>query len=202
MSDKIVTTQDKPKWGDNYNIGYVGFTHTDGSFVSNGITYFTRWGRMSDIKVSHAFIVTGEDSCVSAEPKGVMTIPLQPYFNNLKKQVFFRKPRGYTESLGVAIAESAETQIGRKYGYGLIVYNAGINSIFGRLINTLTLGGTEKALRWVFDRKSQSICSESAAEALQQQKELKGLGVLKLAAARITPQMLFEDDGCFEPWKK
>jgi len=56
----------KPEYGKNYKKGYIGFAYYNTSIVSMGITYLTRWARMSDIKVSHTLLVTGENECVEA----------------------------------------------------------------------------------------------------------------------------------------
>ncbi len=70
-----------PLYGVNYKIGYIGFTFDDASIVSHGIAYFTRWTRMSDIKVSHALVVAGKNICIEAlMGQGVAKQPLTKYF--------------------------------------------------------------------------------------------------------------------------
>ncbi len=37
--------EQKPYFGANYDVGYIGFTVTKASFVSAGISWFTKWDR-------------------------------------------------------------------------------------------------------------------------------------------------------------
>lgn len=190
-----------PIWGDNYRPGFIGFTFRDGSIVSKGIIYFTRWDRMSDFKASHTLIATEENSCVEAQGRGVVEAPLNHYFDDLRYAIAFRKPRGWTPELGERIVKSAREHIGKKYGYALIVGNAITHSVAGKLFSKITKGWTTRVISKWFDAHDAEICSETVALALQAQPELAKLGCLKNHANTITPQRLFEDDEVFEPWK-
>ena len=190
-----------PIYGDNYRPGFVGFTFKDGSFVSEGIVFFTRWERLSDFKASHTLIVSGEDACVEAQGRGVVESDLGKYFDDLGYAIAFRKPKGWTPELGDRIVTSAREHIGKKYGYALIVGNAITHSVTGKLFDRLTKGWTTRWVSKVFDQSKAEICSETVALALQAQPELAKLGCLKQPANVITPQMLFEDNELFEPWK-
>lgn len=185
-----------PLYGDNYRAGYVGFSFTGGSVLSCGITYFTRWDHMSDIKVSHTFIVRNATEVIEAEPKGVVVNPIKPYFDDPHVKVFFREPRDYTDELGARIVKTAESFLGQKYGYGLIVADAIGNSVFGKL-----LGIRRLLCKW-FDSKKAMICSELGANVLAAQPEFEGIGCLRRPAREIEPQDLFEDDAIFKPWRK
>lgn len=80
-------------YGDTYKKGYVGFTFYNTSVISNGIAFMTRWARMSEIKVSHALIVTGNNECIEAHMQnGVQRSTLSKYFDAPNCQIFFRKP--------------------------------------------------------------------------------------------------------------
>ena len=106
----------EPAYGDNYKPGFLGFTQTGSSMLSVGIAHFTRWSRLSDIHISHVLVVTGENECVEAVGgKGIVKSTLDRYFADPKTQIFFRKPRKCTQSLGQRIAETALSQAGTKY---------------------------------------------------------------------------------------
>jgi hypothetical protein len=97
-----------PSYGDNYDLGYIGFTSpvTQQDVISVGIAYFEGYDRLIDIAVTHVFIVTGENTCIEAlMGKGVVEDPLQPYFDDPKTHIFFRKPADYTKEIGHRISE-------------------------------------------------------------------------------------------------
>ena len=99
------TKQLAPRFGTNYRPGYIGFTFpTRPGHISEGITWLTRWDRMSDIKVSHTFLVVGLNTCIEAElGRGVTARPLTDYFGG-SYHVYFRKPRGLHPAPGSAAA--------------------------------------------------------------------------------------------------
>lgn len=79
-----------PIYGDTYKKGYVGFTFYNTSVTSEGIAFMTRWACMSEVKVSHALIVTGDNKCIEAHIKeGVKESDLSKYFNDKQCQIFF-----------------------------------------------------------------------------------------------------------------
>ena len=82
-----------PVYGVNYDKGYIWFSYNDGT-ISKGITYFTRGDRKQQIKVSHVFLVTGENSCIEADAftGKVEEASLTKYFYQAGYQVFFKKP--------------------------------------------------------------------------------------------------------------
>lgn len=199
MSNQIVTID--PQWGINYKPGYVGFTFHSGSFISEGIGYFTRWDRTSRIPVSHALIVSGENECIEAQGSGVVVSDLQKYFKDLKYTIAFKKPVGWTPELGEKIVASARERVGMKYGYSLIVGSAITHSVFGKLLDRITRGWSTRTVTRAFDSKKQEICSELVAHALWDQPEYEHVPLLQRQASEITPQMLFEDTQLFEEWK-
>lgn len=102
-----------PKFGPdgNYHVGYIGFTYSEGNIISEGIAYFTRWHRMSDIKVSHALIVTGDNKCVEAHLEtGVAEKDLSEYFNDPHCQIFFRKPKGLTSDIAKKLSKKPRSK--------------------------------------------------------------------------------------------
>ena len=194
-----------PKFGPdgNYHVGYIGFTYSEGNIISEGIAYFTRWHRMSDIKVSHALIVTGDNKCVEAHLEtGVAEKDLSEYFDDLHCQIFFRKPKGLTSDIAKKIVEKAEEQKGCKYDLDLIKHMVKVHSIVGWTINKLTRDGYEKRITLAHEGDNKWICSELAAHCLDEQPEYKDKGILSKLDATIDPQELFEDQTIFEPWKK
>lgn len=193
MSDNIKNVL--PVYGENYKAGYVGFTYTTDSFISKGIAWFTRWDRMSDIKVSHVFLVSGNNECIEAQPKGVVVSDIGKYFDDEHCLVFFREPRVFNDQLAIRTIGAMRAQVGQKYGYSMIVADAIAGSFLGRLL------GVGKLFQKWCDGKKSAICSESVATAMKKQPEYDGIGILRLPANRITPQNLFEDDGTFKPWK-
>jgi hypothetical protein len=191
-----------PVFHKTHDIGYIGFTYFKESFVSQGIAYFTRWSKLSDITVSHALIVTGDNQCIEAlgEKDCVTISPLTKYFDNQKCSIFFRKPRGWTEDIGRRVAETALTQKDCKYDYNLIAADFVRGSFIGHLIDECFNGKPEDILTKLLNNDKRWICSELAAYALDEQPEYHDKGILNKEADTITPQELFEDGTIFEPW--
>jgi len=190
-----------PVYGDNYKQGYIGFTYRGSSLLSQGIAYFTRWSRLSDIHVSHVFIVTGENECVEAVPRrGVVRTPLDAYFNDPKTQVFFRKPRKHTAPIGLRIAETALAQVGTKYDALLIAAQMLEGSFLRRwILSRFRLEGGH-FVSALLNRQDRWICSELAAYVLDCQPEYVDRGILEKPNATIDPQELFEDEVIFAAW--
>jgi hypothetical protein len=191
-----------PVFHKTHNIGYIGFTYFKESFVSQGIAYYTRWSKLSDITVSHALIVTGDNQCIEAlaEKDRVTISPLTKYFDNLKCSIFFRKPRGWAEQIGKRIADTALTQDGCRYDYNLIAADLAKGSFIGHLIDGCFGGQKEDILTKLLNKDTRWICSELAAYALDEQPEYHDKGILNKECDSITPQELFEDGTVFEPW--
>lgn len=191
----------EPKFGDNYGLGYVGFTYSDTNFISKGIAYFTRWARMSQIKVSHTLIVSGEDECIEAHAQsGVQRAKLSDYFNDEKCQIFFRKPINLNSIIAQNIIHVAEKEIGCKYDISLIPGHALSNSHIGKLINNIFGGNFEKLVCKLKNNDNRWICSELVAYCLDEQSIYKDRGILEKPSETIDPQELFEDPFIFTPW--
>jgi hypothetical protein len=193
----------EPSYGDNYDFGYIGFTSpvTQDDVVSVGIAYFENYHRLSDISVTHAFIVTGENTCIEAlMGKGVSEDHLQPYFNDPKTHIFFRKPADYTKDIGHRISDSARPELGKKYDDLLIAAFALRGSFFGRFIQTIFGKTPTTDFNQFLHTNSRWICSELAAHCMDVQPEYHGKGVLANGDFTIDPQNLFEDEVIFTPW--
>jgi hypothetical protein len=91
----------EPRYGDNYNAGYNGFSFNDESIVSKGIAYLTRWTRMSEIRVSHALVVAGDESASRRKWKGRGGAVARHLFRRSHDHLFFRKPWGIRRTSAV-----------------------------------------------------------------------------------------------------
>lgn len=190
-----------PAFGDNYKPGYIGFTHTGSSLLSTGIAYFTRWSRLSDIRVSHVLVVTGNNECVEAlGGKGVVKSPLNKYFDDPKTHVFFRRPRKCTAAVGQRIAEAALAQVGTKYDNLLIAAQMLEGSFLRRWMMSHFHDTPDHFVGRLLNRDSRWICSELAAYCLDCQLEYADKGVLAKPNYAIDPQELFEDQEIFANW--
>lgn len=193
----------QPKFHDNYDLGYIGFQYRSDLLLSAGIAYFTRFSRLSDIRVSHCFIVTGEHQCTEAlASRGVCTSSLEERFADKHTMVFFRKPTAWTPTLGAAIAATANAQIGKPYDFRALAANAMVNLwIMQRLLNKVHRSTLQARLLPPSYAMAAFICSELCAFALDEQPALCDLGCLSDPISFITPQALFEDGILFKPWK-
>jgi hypothetical protein len=197
MNVKSIT----PKFEDNYHVGYIGFTFTDESIVSEGISYFERWNRLSDIRVSHTFVVTGDDELVEAHIEhGVQRDTISKYFNDPSVHVFFRKPRGWNLMMGGTIAEAAKTKIGCPYATGLIIADAAADTFLGHWLNKIFRQWPARLGGWTFGWSGHFICSELAAYALSHWPQFYGRGILANPLDAIDPQELFDDEIIFDDW--
>lgn len=195
----------KPEYGINYNAGYIGFTFNDTSFISEGIAYFTRWDKMTDIPVSHVLIVTSENTCVEAlMGYGVVQSRLDKYFNDKNTHIFFRKPKGLDEIISKEIVSTAQEEIGAQYCNGLIVNDALRGSFLGHLIDDLAHDQIFDGLAMMLEKSGSFICSELAAYCLKSAHSWQPYnheGVLARPAGAVTPQALFCDEYVFEQWR-
>lgn len=193
-----------PLYEVNYNKGYIGFTFTDNSWVSEGIAYFTRWDRLSDIPVSHALIVVDENTCIEAMMgQGVIKSSLDKYFWEKHTHISFRKPLGINEIIANEIVQTAEKEVGAKYANDLIVNDLIRSTFLGHLLDELSHDKIFDGLATCLYKNGSLICSELAAYCLQSAKSwnYNASGILQRPAAAITPQALFSDNEIFEQWK-
>lgn len=191
----------EPKFGVNYDVGYIGFKYVDRNFLSNGIAYFTRWERLNQIRVSHCFVVSSKNECVHATMKmGVCIGQLDDWFNDPKCQVFFRKPRGYSVALGNRIVQTAASQLGRDYDFSLLFSQGIEGSYIGRMLHRIYGDDLSAALAKLCNSEDEWVCSELQAYSLDEQPEYHDVGCLSKPNAAISPQELFEDELLFEAW--
>lgn len=195
----------KPVYGENYKKGYLFFTKTSGSFISDGITFFTfddKLGKQYP-QVSHVGLVTGENKTLEALDEGVVESDLEKYFNNPKCKIFFRRPRYYNPLIAdelVAIAEGIASRH-LKYGYKLIVAHGFNRLLIGKILGTLTRGYFNKILYKILDGNNEAICSEFISMVFQAHPKFQLIGCMRRPARENSPQHIMEDDGLLAPWK-
>lgn len=192
----------QPAYGDNYQMGYIGFIHHfEPGFVSKGIAYFQGPPAYGDIRVTHALVVVGDNTCVEANPSGVEESSLSKYFDDETLAIVFRKPRNWHPSMGQLIADEARTHIGDKYAYSLIVAQALAKSKLGRLLNNWFKNKPDSWVSKFLDKGNIQYCSELAAKSLKAVPELRNQGILQADARTIDVQELFGSKAVFEDWK-
>lgn len=193
----MILREVQPKWMKNYKPGYMGFQYSSSEILSKGIAYFERWDRISEIKVSHVFVVIGENMLIEAHMKrGVQYAELTPRFDNPNTQIFFKKPTGWNPDIGHRIVAVAESHVGEKYDTSLIAAHAIAGTFLGRLVKV------PPELYELFNSIDEWICSELCAHTMNLQPEYQDVGVLATEECAINPQMLFEDKYIFHDWKK
>jgi len=191
-----------PRYGENYKAGYIGFVHEGGS-PSQGVAHFSRWSRLSDLHVSHAVIVTGENECVEAlTGKGVVCSSLDKYFKNARTQIFFRKPRKCSSSVGSRIAETALAQVGTKFENLLLAAQVLEGSFLRRWIHSAFHDSPQHFAGKLQDRDPQWLSAELAAYCLDCQPEYAGKGVLARPHYLVSLQEFFEDTEIFAGWNQ
>lgn len=203
----MAAVTNRPVWGANYDRGYIGFTWKDGSPVSEGIQYFTRWDRRDDVPKwlhpSHVLIVESPTTCIEAvRGKGVIRSPLDAYFNSHETAIVFRKPAVYSRDLGARIADEAARHVGEHYDNRLIAAHLAAGTFLGRMAAYMSEDTFAGYLACALNDEAAWICSELAAHCLDAQPELTGRGVLMQPAYAITPVELFGCDRVFKPWKQ
>ena len=167
------------------------------------IAYFTRWARRSNIRVTHAFIVTGENNCIEAraDKDRVQESKLEDYLKKPNCHIFFREPKNLTDEIANRIVQEAKLKVGHKYDHTLIRAHAYAGTLLGNFFDRVLQGKVKAWLAERFNKPNKWICSELAAYVLDKQPEYKDKGILKRRNATISPQELFEDREIFKPWK-
>lgn len=193
-----------PKYGVNYNAGYIGFLYKDEAMFSKGITYFTEAQDYWNIPVSHVLIVTGENSCVEAvSGRGVIMSDLNKYFCDEHTLTFFKKPKGMDEIIAGEIIQTAERQVGTNYADSLIVNDLMRETFMGQLLDELGNDRIFDAISTTLNKESYFRCSELAAYCLKSADSwsYNNSGILTKPVSTVTPENLFCDREIFEDWK-
>lgn len=198
---KLVFRNRRPKYGQDYNRGWIGFNHAE-SNMSAIIAYLEGWEREREIVVSHVFVVSDKNECIEAAfPKGVVRTPLEEgYFDREDRYVLFRKPKGLTDEIADRIVECANKAVGDEFDHGVLANHAANDNFVGWLINSACDGELQNCVDKFVSADDKWICSELAAYCLDKQTEYQGRGVLSNSLGALTPQQLFEDEELFEPF--
>jgi hypothetical protein len=196
-----VVSDVQPQYGINYGVGYAGFTFRKDDLISHGIAYFTRWERLSDIKVSHVFVVENAEHVIGAHAgTGVARASIGELFDDPGVQVFFRKPRYWTRDIGERIVSKARPEIGKEYDLSLILAGALQATFLGKFLNKIFGRAPDRFVSRLLNSEDEWICSELVAYCMDEQPEYRDVGILLHPNETISPQELFEDEEIFEPW--
>jgi hypothetical protein len=190
----------RPVYGRDYGLGWVGFVRGH-SLLSAGIAYLTRRDKAGDVRVTHAFLVTGPDECVEANfPAGVVVSGLaENYLDKDGGRVVFRKPRGLTQAMARRVVRRARAEVGAEFDVaGMLAEGLG-DTFLGHLLNALLADKPKKMAARVLHRKGRWVCCDLVAYCFRQEAKYRGKGVLARPPGTISPQKLFEDEDLFEP---
>jgi len=171
-----------------------------GTLLSGGIAYLTRRAKKGEIKVSHAFVVTGPNECIEANlPVGVVTSDLaREYLNRDDRVILFRKPKGLTAAAAQRIIKRARAQLGARFDVGGLAAEGMHGTYLGNLITTLFGTKPREVVARLLHQKGRWVCSELVAHCLRKEQRYRDKGVLARPAGTASPQELFEDDEAFE----
>ncbi len=183
----------EPVYGLNYYKGYVGFCSRAESLFARGITYVTRWEKMSDIATHHCFVVADMYTCIEATADGSVAVNLLSKYFEPNKGVFFRKPVGLSDDIADRIVKTAKNEIGKPYDFKAILVQGLSGTFAGRLLTDARIESIAK----VMDSPNKWICSELCATALEVGFDRN---LFPMSHNSLSPQELFESS-VFEEWK-
>jgi hypothetical protein len=199
-----------PKYWANYAPGYIGFTRPRRRLDPSawGISYFTRedGGPVPGLEwfaPIHALVVLNERECVEAlawpGPGKVVVAPLAKYFDSGDQVIVFRKPWGWTEEKGHAIALEALRLEGADYAEELLLGHAFRGSLVGRLSDRLSGGRASRLVSRLTDSRHGMICSKLSHIAHRDGMRYRR-GILAQDPALTSPRGHFACEECFEAW--
>lgn len=207
---KIIKTEngyelvnDKPQFGINYNIGYIGFSNND-SRIAKLIKWGTKYDKKEKIEATHALIIISETECIEAlMGKGVVISPLSKYFDGDEFDIIIREPKEYNLELGNEIVGIATKQLGSPYSAKAIIMSLFRGLFTGHIIDMITKDKLWDHLCVNRIGKQTFICSALVAYSLQNLKNwtYKRTGVLKRNFSGINPVELLYEDSIFEDYK-
>ncbi len=191
---------DEPKFGVNYNVGYIGFSNNNG-VIAKAIKWGTKYDKKDKIEATHALIIINEHECIEAlMGRGVVISPLSKYFNSNEFDIIIRSPREYNTALGKEIVNNAMSKEGSPYSTKAIVYSL-IRGLFaGHIVDLITKDKLWDCLCQNRIGRQTFICSGLVAYCLQQCKSWKyyNKGHLKRKFSGINPVELLYDNNIFE----
>ena len=203
-SEGIKLEAEKPVFGKNYNIGYIGFSNND-STVAKVIKWGTKYDKKGKIEASHALIVISETECIEAlAGQGVVISPLSKYFDGNEFDIIFRYPKDYNQDFAQQLVKIAKEQKGAPYSKKAIVTSIFRGLFTGCIIDLITKDRLLDVLCENHFGKQTFICSGLVAYCLQRIPNWKynSSGVLKRKFGGINPNELLYDDKIFEPFEK
>jgi hypothetical protein len=192
---------ERPAFGKDFGLGWVGFVYCPGRLLSGGIAYLTRRAKKNAVTVSHAFLVTGPNECIEANlPVGVVTSDLaKDYLDRDDLVVLFRKPLGLTSAIARRVVSSARAQVGAKFDVGGIAAEGMHGTFLGHLITSLFGDKPRELIAGLLHQDGRWVCSELVAYCLRQVPRYRERGVLVRPPGTVSPQELLEDSALFEP---
>jgi hypothetical protein len=180
--------------------GWVFFT-ADKEPLSKGIMHFTRWGAGED-RVTHAGLTCFEATLESHFPQGVHWNTWDRIVERAQssedQRVWIGKPIGWTPEYGQKIIEHGSKMVGQRYDVSSILALASNNTVFGRILGSITRGYSQKAVGALLNGKNRWFCSEHVAHSISAvipefEKVIKSQPI-----HFITPQMLMDWDELWE----
>ena len=199
---KIV--EEKPVFGKNYNIGYIGFSNNY-SRIAKAIKWGTKYDKKEKIEATHALIVISETECIEAlMGKGVVISPLSKYFEGNEFDLILRKPKDYNENFANQITQIAKEQLGAPYSKKAILGSLLRGLFLGHIVDMITKDKLFDILCQNHFGKQTFICSGLVAFCLQKISSWKynSKGNLKRKFGGINPVELLYDDEIFEPFEE
>ena len=191
--------EQKAQFGVNYDVGYDAFTAHPKDFLTAGIGWFERWNAIPGFPpVSHAIKIVGHDQTIEALADGIVYGKLSNYLNDPNCALMVRKPIQYTPDMAARMLKEAESHLGEKYNYLLIVMMAFGHTYFGHGIDKLCNGKFSQWMEELADSKRKSICSQFVARVDNAMVELRNISVLRLPPYEVTPLLLIQDPVIYE----
>ena len=202
-SERTNLEVEKPIFGKNYDIGYIGFSNND-STVAKVIKWGTKYDKKGKIEASHALIVISETECIEAlAGQGVVISPLSKYFDGNEFDIIFRCPKDYNQDFAQQLVKIAKEQKGAPYSKKAIVTSLFRGLFAGHIVDLITKDRLLDVLCQNHFGKQTFICSGLVAYCLQKIPNWKhnSSGVLKRKFGGINPNELLYDDEIFEPFE-
>ena len=193
MNNLVHINHIAPRFGQAYDVGWIGFTRTYG-VLGDAIAYGARFEMLENFpEVNHAFVCVGNGDCVQAHiDNGVQRGLIADYLQDPRSRVYFRCPLGWTPELGASVAANARSRIGDRYARDLILETAVADTWLGRLVNKWLRDFPHRVLSRLASGKKVD-CSMLAAWCLQIQPSLRNARLFtETPLAAIDPQLLFE----------
>lgn len=194
----VTVIEQARSFGTNYGVGWTGFISRRNDFVAAGIDWFSRWDEISNVPVTHTFIICGEELTIEAFTSGVDYGSLSAYINDPDTAVLVRQPILWTPEMGQRIVDKAVLHLHEKYNDWLIAADALVNTFLGHYIDHLTNGRLTSVITKAADSPTKEICSKLVALAMAQ-PETEAFGVLANPAWEVKPIDLFEDTAIYQP---